>query len=515
MTENTITKVGKVSYVGAGPGNPELITRRGHELLGQADYVFHDTGLSETFFRACTRDCRIIDVKQRGIAAPDAVQALVKQMQDAVYHGNHVVRLKVGDPLFFSRSLPELQALRAADIPIEIVPGVASPLGAAAYTGVPLTDVDGLLNLVFLAATDPCGNPIDASELANVARGASTLCLLLVVEHLRAIVEALLQLDRFKRCPALLVHRVTLPEQQTIEAPLAELMAQFSERPLSEPALLIVGETVRHRQALNWYEAQPLFGKRLLLCRPREQAHDSASAILQRGAYPELLPLIEIGPVGDDKALIDSVSRLQQADWVIFTSANGVEQFRRVVTSTGRDARVFGRARIAVIGPGTAKPLAAWGLKPDLVAKEHVAEALAREILEAGPVRSVVLIRARDARDALPEALRAAGVAVEIVPAYQTRKLPEVQGERFLELLRTKSVDAVLLTSSSMAEALALALGPLGPAALANVCIASIGPITTATLVERGITPDVTASTFTVEGLLDALETHFARESSG
>ena len=515
MTNGAFRKSLPVYFVGAGPGNPDLITLRGQALLRTADVIFHDTGLSSAFFQGCSEGCRVIDVGQVGIAPGEAIRNTAHQIIDAARQGQRVVRLKVGDPLFFSRALDELEALRAAGIPVEVVPGVASPIGAAAFTGVPLTDVRGSQKLVFVAATDLLGNPVDGAEFAVLAKAADTLCVMLIGDQLHSIVNSLLKLERYREARALLVRRATLPEQEVIEAPLAELGERCASKSSNEAGLLILGDVLRHRKQLNWFESQPLFGKRLLLCRPSGQAADSANAILHRGASSEVLPLIEIGPVGDDHALIECVDRVHCADWVIFTSANGVEQFRRVVIASGKDARVFGCARLAVIGPGTAKPLAAWGLKPDLIAKEHVAEALARQILDAGRVQSVMLIRALEARDALPDTLRAAGVAVEIVPAYRTRKLGDAQREKLKHLLHARAIDAVLLTSSSMADSLILALGVDAKDALARVCVASIGPITTATLEKHGIMPTVTATTFTVDGLLDALEGYFTPKSSG
>ena len=391
-------KIGKVSYVGAGPGNPDLITVRGRQLLNQADVVVHDSGIDHELFHDCPATTRIIDAGSQGSASDEAIASIARQLIEAARVGAQVVRLKVGDPLFFSQTLDEIQAVEQAGIRLEIVPGVAAPLAAA---------------------------------------------------------------------------------------------------------------------ALSWFQSQPLFGKRLLLCRPTRQAHDSARAIRQRGAQPLLLPLIEIEPIDDGSALQTALPHLMKADWVIFTSANGVHQLKHVVERQGKDARVFGQAKIAVIGPGTAKPLEQWGIRPDLVAEEHVAEGLVRQILESGPARSAVLIRALEARDTLPKALTAAGMQVDVVAAYVTKKLDAERQQRLTTLLQSKEVDAVLLTSSSMADALIDALGPNAASRLSGVCVASIGPITTSTLENRGITPTLTAADYTVAGLLDALESHYGRKTRG
>jgi len=371
---------GKVYYVGAGPGDPELITVRGQDLLNHAAVIIHDSEVSHELFRDCPATTQIIDARLCGVASDDAVSRVAQQVIEAARSNDMVVRLKSGDPLFFSRALVEIETVLNAGVTVEMVPGVAS---------------------------------------------------------------------------------------------------------------------------------QPLFGKRLLVCRPRHQAADSARAIQRRGAVAQLLPLIEIEAIADGAALHDALPRVRDFDWVIFTSANGVQQFQNAVARAGKDARVFGRAKIAVIGPGTAKSFQLWGIAPDLVAEEHVAEGLARQILALGAAQSALLVRAVEARDALPDALRAAGLQVDIVAAYRTRKLADEQRQQLRAQLKSRSVDAVLLTSSSMADALMAALAPDAHSLLSNVCVASIGPITTATLEGHGIVADVTASTYTVDGLLEALESYY------
>ncbi len=503
----TSMATGKVYYVGAGPGDPELITVRGQDLLNHASVIIHDSEVSHELFRDCPATTQIIDAQLRGVASDDAVSRVARQVIEAARSGGMVVRLKTGDPLFFSRALVEIEIVLSACVTVEMVPGVASPLAAAAFAGVPLTASHG--TLAFAAATDPSGKATDLDELTRLAVQADTLCVLLVASQLRSLVERLLAMDRFAKSRAVLVHRASQPEQRVLEAPLERLVALFESDPLPEPTLLILGAVVDWRTRLNWYESQPLFGKRLLLCRPRHQAADSARAIRRRGAVAHLLPLIEIEPITDNTALRDALPRVQEYDWVIFTSANGVQQFQNVVAQAGKDARLFGRAKIAVIGPGTARSFQLWGITPDLVAEEHVAEGLARQILGFGAARSALLVRAVEARDALPSALGAAGLQVDIVAAYITRKLADEQGQQLRSRLTSQSVDAVLLTSSSMADALVAALAPDAPSLLSDVCVASIGAITTATLEGHGIMADVTASTYTVDGLLDALESYY------
>ena len=388
-------QAGSVWYVGAGLGDPELISVRGQHLLRQADLIVHDSGAAPELLEQCKRDATIMDAQTQGIASAEEIQGISRQIIEASQNGLSVVRLIVGDPLFYSRALEEIRIIRAAHVGVMIVPGISSPPGASAFAGA------------------------------------------------------------------------------------------------------------------------PLFGKRLLLCRPENQSRESARIIRERGAAPILLPLIDIAPPADRSPLERCVTRLDDYDWVILTSANGADRLMQAINASGRDARAFGQAKIAVIGPGTARPLSKWGIMPDLVAEEHVAEALARQLLAVGSVKSALLVRAQEARDVLPNSLRDAGIEVDVVAAYRTLQLADKQRDSLTQLIASRSVDAVLLTSSSMADSLVTALGPDAPAILSNICVASIGPITSTTLSKLGIKVDVTASKYTVEGLLDALERHFSIQPQG
>jgi uroporphyrinogen III methyltransferase/synthase len=272
--------------------------------------------------------------------------------------------------------------------------------------------------------------------------------------------------------------------------------------------VIVVGEVVALREQLAWYENKPLFSKRLLVPRPSGQAERTARAIRARGGEPTVLPLIAIGPPPDVALLERAVTNLRDYDWVLFTSENGVERFFAVVRRLGRDARAFGQSRVGVIGPRTADALRRFGLEPDVIAEEHVGEGLAREVLKHGLPRRVLLARALVARDALPNALRSAGAVVDVVAAYETRPVPEA-GDELRRLVTSQSIDAILLTSSSTIEAVVERLGEHAAELLAGVTVASIGPVTTKTAENLGIRVDVAASTYTVDGLLDALERRY------
>jgi uroporphyrinogen III methyltransferase/synthase len=276
---------------------------------------------------------------------------------------------------------------------------------------------------------------------------------------------------------------------------------------VANPAVIIVGDVVGLRARLAWFDSRPLFGKSLLVPRPAEQGRITAAAVRARGARPVLLPAIEIRKPVDPAPLAQAIAGLESFDWVLFTSANGVERFMDALSEAGLDARAFANAKLGVIGPKTAAALARFGLLADATADEFVGEGLARAVLARGVPKRVLLARALVARDTLPEILRSAGAQVEIVPVYET--VAADAGAALRRTFEQHELDVALFTSSSTVSAVVDALGAHARELLARVKVASIGPITSRTLGEHGIAVDVVASVFTVEGMLDALEAYF------
>jgi uroporphyrinogen III methyltransferase/synthase len=302
------------------------------------------------------------------------------------------------------------------------------------------------------------------------------------------------------------VHWGARPEQRVEVGTLANIAEKTRAAGLKNPSVVVVGEVVRLREKLRWYDLRPLFGKRLLVPRAAEQAERSARAIRARGAEPVLVPVIRILPPPDPAPLAAALGALSSYDWVLFTSENGVERTFAVLAEQGRDARAFGSAKVGVIGPRTADALARHGIRADLVAEEHVGEGLARDLLARGRPGKVLLSRARVARDELPRLLREAGGEVDVVPAYETQAVP---GAELAARIREAAVEVVLLTSSSIVRSLVEALGSTAPEQLAALTVASIGPVTTKTAEELGVRVDVSAGVHTLDGLLDALEAYF------
>ncbi|HKY38865.1 MAG TPA: uroporphyrinogen-III C-methyltransferase [Polyangiaceae bacterium] len=499
---------GKVWLVGAGPGDPGLITVRGLSLLSRADVVLYDALAHPALLEACPAAERRNVGKRYGEDSA-AQTAIIAQMIELARTGKRVVRLKGGDPLMFARGAEEALALSAAGISFEIVPGVSSPVATSAYAGISLTHRELSSSVTFITGSDRAGKEWSPESWKKLATATDTICVLMGMRRIVEITQAIIDGGRAPSTPAAVIHWGARPEQRVITAPLNEIAEAAKQAGLKNPAIIIVGEVVRLREKLSWYDSRPLSGKRLVIPRAVEQARETAAAVRERGAAPLALPMIEITDPPDPARLARAVAELSSYDWVLLTSSNGVERLRAELERSGRDARVFGSAKVGAIGPKTAQALERLGVRADVVAQEFVGEELAAAVLAQGAPRRALLLRALVAREALPEALRARGCEVDVVAAYQTRPLTD-SGAELAQRIENGSVDAMLFTSSSTVTSTLEALGSRGKELLGRTTLASIGPVTTKTLEALGLAATVQAQIYTVEGLLDALERHFA-----
>lgn len=488
---------GKAYLVGAGPGDPDLITVRGLELLRTADVILYDNLAAPGLLTHAKPGAETIYVgKKRALHVrrqPEINQLLV----DKTRAGFAVVRLKGGDPYIFGRGGEEAEALAAESLPFEIVPGVTSASGVAAYVGVPLTHRDHTSAVTFVTGHE--ADHIDWSRLGHT----ETLVIFMGLTAFGAIAERLLAAGRAPETPAMAVRWATFPRQRTIVGTLADLAQKISEADLKPPALIVVGEVVGYRQRLDWFESLPLFGQRILITRPAGQSAAFAAKLRRLGADPIEQPAIEIQPPSDDFRQFDqALGRLPEYDWLIFTSQNGVEKFVERLDASDRDLRSV-RGRIAAIGPATARRLAELHLKVDVVPQRFVAESLLEALPEADVRDKKILIpRAAQARDILPRELAARGAAVEVVPAYQTVEPSEAEA-RLARLWDGEDCpDWVVCTSSSTVTNL---VKLAGKQRLEGVRLCSIGPITSATAREHGLSVAAEADPHTMEGVLAAL----------
>ncbi len=476
--------------IGAGPGDPGLLSVRGAALLGRADSVVSEGGPHAALLELAAPAAERFDVD----AAPAALAAALA----AARRGRAVVWLRAGDPWLGGGG--ELAALAGSGVAFEIVPAVTPEFGAAAYAGVAL----GGGGVVVWGESGGAAAPPGASPAPTfVAAGGG---------RVRALAAALLAVGHPPETPAALVARACTPAQRTIACALGGLAAAADAAGAGPAQVAFVGPGVVARAAAGWYERRPLFGKRVVVTRAAHQAGAFVAALRERGAEAIAVPTIAIHPPEDPGPLARAAAALGAYDWVALTSPNGVIRLFEEIERRGLDARAFGAAKVAAIGPGTAAALAERGLRADLRAKEFVGEGLARALLEAAPAgrpMRVLLARARVAREVLPEALRAAGHEVDVAVAYETRPPPPEAVASLARALAAREVDVVTLTSSSTAEHLCALLGPDAPGLLAGVCLASIGPVTTATAERLGLHVALTAGAHSLEGLVEALEGHF------
>jgi uroporphyrinogen III methyltransferase / synthase len=502
---------GKVYLIGAGPGDPWLLTRKGEAVLSRADVVVYDHLASTRLLDLARADAkRILAGKSIGhcILTQDEINEL---LIDNARAGLVVVRLKGGDPLVFGRGGEEGVCLRAAGIPFEIIPGVTAGLGATAYAGIPVTHRAGASAVAFVTGHgDPESEPsrLDWSALAAFP---GTVVVYMGVTHLAAICRTLMRLGKPGDTPAAMIESGTLPSQRTLVGTLATLSCIAASAGVSPPALLVVGLVVELRAELEWFERLPLFGQRIVITRPREDALRASTALEMLGAEVLLAPTVEVRPITDSSALDRSIDHLADYQWLVFTSANGVRFFFRRLEERGLDLRSTGHIKFAAIGPTTAEALAGYHLRADLVPDSYRSEALAEVLCQAAGGCKILLARADRGRTLLKDELeRLADVdQVAVYHNADVAALPEPIVERIVD----GTVDWITLTSSAITERLH---GLLPEAARRRVGrevrLASLSPVTSATAARLGWSVAVEATEFTWDGLVDALVAHVAAD---
>ncbi len=505
-----------VYLIGAGPGDPGLITVKGLSCIRRADTVVYDYLAAPALLAHARPGAEIIYVGKKGGDHTLSQDGINRLLVEKALEGKTVARLKGGDPYIFGRGGEEAEVLAEAGLPFEVVPGVTSAIAAPAYAGIPLTH-RRLTSTVTLVTghedPDKEGTSIRWKELA--AEGG-TLVFLMGVKNLPDIARRLMENGRAPETPAALVRWGTTPRQKVVAATLSTIAEEAEAAGMAAPSVLVVGGVVAMRNVLNWFEKKPLFGRRVVVTRSRAQASDLVERLADLGAECIEVPAIRVVPPEDWGPVDAAIGRLPQYDWVAFTSVNGVDLFLSRLLEKGLDARAFNRAGIAAIGPATAERLLAHGLRADLLPKtyraESVAEAFAAHDMKG---KKVLLPRARQARPVLPAELLRMGAQVDEVPVYDT--LPGTgDGNQILERLESGDVDMVTFTSSSTATNFAdlLPKGRFAPL-MKTVAAAAIGPITADTLRSLGVEPALTAAEYTIPGLVDAILSHYAATPSG
>jgi uroporphyrinogen III methyltransferase/synthase len=476
--------------VGAGPGDPELITVKGLECLRRADVILYDNLAPPALLKHAPAGCETTYVGKKRTEHALTQEQINSLLIEHARAGRRVVRLKGGDPFLFGRGGEEAEALAAAGVPFQVIPGVSSAMGASAYAGVPLTHREHTSSVTFVS-----GHEVEKIDWNRVGT-SETLVIFMGLVSFGEIARRLITVGRSPDTPAVAIRWATRPDQRTLMAPLGDLAERMAAAGLKPPALIIVGEVVRLREKLNWFERLPLFGQTIVITRPREQAGSLSALLTSLGAQVVELPTIEIQPAADWTPLDTAISRLESFDWLIFTSVNGVRFFTERLDVSQRDLRGL-RARICAIGPATAASLAALHLKTDLMPAQYVAESVVAAF-EKIPLEGarILLPRAAVARDLIPKQLEKLGARVQVVEAYRTVKPEDMRWPESV------NIDWIVFTSSSTVENF---YSTFGRERLNGVRVASIGPITSSTIKSLGIDVSVQPEEHTTHGLVKAI----------
>ncbi|MCB9591484.1 MAG: uroporphyrinogen-III C-methyltransferase [Sandaracinaceae bacterium] len=501
---------GKVILCGAGPGDPELVSVKAVRRLGEADLVLYDALVHPELLQHAPQAVHEFVGKRAGRPS-DRQERINERMVSAAREGKVVVRLKGGDPYLFGRGSEEAEHLAASGVPFEVVPGVPSPLAATAYAGISLTHRTRSSSVLYLTATESPEKDRSSHDWAKLATGAETLVIFMGMRKLPSLMKLLVEHGRDPSTPAAVVQNASLPSQRCVVGTVGTIAELAREAGIGLPALTIVGEVVTLREALRWYDAQPLFGKRVLVTRPAHQSDDLARRLREEGAEAVLAPAIGIADPEDMEPLRAAVREMGYA-WVVFTSANGVDRFFREVARQGKDGRALGGARVCAIGPATQEALRSHGIEADVVPDEYKGEGAAEAVLSAGDVTGlrVLLPRAEVAREALPDLLRDAGAEVDVVPAYRTVGATADAAIAIRDAVHRRTVDVLTFTSPSTVREVANALGEHADAVATGFTVACIGPITADAAKARGWPVHVVPKDYTSEGLVEALREAFA-----
>lgn len=504
---------GKVWLVGAGPGDPGLLTLRGAEVLRGADAVLYDALVDRSLLDLVPEHALRIDAGKRGHSDRNLLQDdITRRLVDLAREGKQVVRLKGGDPFVFGRGGEEASACVAAGVDFEVVPGVSAAIAAPAYAGIPVTDRRHSASVAIVTGhKDPLSGAAPV-RWPEIAVGAETLVVLMGLRSLETWVAEILSSGRSPATPAAVIASATTPRQSVVSAPLGELVARVREAGLEPPATIVVGEVVRLREEIAWYERLPLFGRRVLVTRAKEQATAMIHSLRTAGAEPVALAVIRIAACEKTPALDRALAELDAIDAVLLTSANAARLLAARAAALGIE---LGSAacRFLVVGPMTERAARQAGLRIDpLACRRWDAEGLLEALREERPVAGLrfLLPRSTAARETLAEGLRAGGARVDAVDLYRPVPVP-FDAAAIGDEIRSGGFDALTFTSPSTVRHF---FGPLDTGsreAASRLVVAAIGPSTAAALREEGVAPTVVASSATAEALVDSLAEHFAK----
>ena len=502
---------GKVYLVGAGPGDPELITLKGLECIKSADVIIYDYLASPSLLKHAQEHAEIIYVGKKGgdhTLSQDRINALIAEKAQK---GFTVARLKGGDPFIFGRGGEEAEVLIDARIPFEIIPGVTSAIAAPAYAGIPLTHRKFTATVAFVTGHEDPTKAESNIDWGALAKGIGTIVFLMGVKNLPHITDRLMHHGMSPDTPVALVRWGTTPKQTTVSGTLDTIVERTKAAGLKPPAIIVVGHVVKLREKMRWFETRPLMGQCIVITRAREQASDLVKRLSDLGAECLECPTIKVCPPEDVTPLDRAMENLSSYDWLIFTSVNGVNFFFERLFQNNKDVRSLKDIHTAVIGPATEKRLFDFGLKSDIVPESYRAESVVKAFAGKDVTgKKILLPRAEEARPVLPLELKKMGAVVDEVTAYRTHAVKD-NTDVLSARLKERSIDMITFTSSSTAKNFrALFPNENLKDLMQGVTIASIGPVTADTARDLGFDVHIIAESYTIPGLCQAILTHFS-----
>lgn len=502
-------ETGKVYLVGAGPGDPGLISIKAVDCLNCADVVVYDYLANEVFLKYARDGAELIYVGKKGSKHTLPQGGINQLIIDKAKEGKRVVRLKGGDPFVFGRGGEEAEELADAGVSFEIIPGITSAVSAPAYAGIPLTHRDHTSTVAFITGHENPDKPNSQIDWERISTGVGTLVFLMGVGNLENIVTRLVENGRDVKTPVAIIRWGTTSKQESLIGTLDTIVDLARRQGIKPPSIIIVGEVIALREKLNWFEMKPLFGKTVVVTRARSQASNLITGLQAEGAGVIEFPTIQIIPPESYDELDRAIESLADYHWLIFTSVNGVKFFFERLGTLGRDVRDLKGVKLCAIGPETARRLSDKGLRIDFVPGEYRAEAILEGLADEELGR-ILIPRAQEAREVLPDELRKIGASVDVVCAYRTVKA-DVEYDNVNDLFNKGAVDAITFTSSSTVKNFVdMFDGEELPGLLEGVALASIGPITSDTIRGLGLTPTLQAEEYTIAGLTKALIDYFA-----
>ena len=491
---------GCVSLVGAGPGDPGLITVRGSELLARADVVLYDFLVNPLVLEPVRSQAELICLGRHGTGRILPQSEINQKMIDSAKQGRRVVRLKGGDPAVFGRLAEEVTALEAAGVSWEVVPGISAALAAPSYAGVFMTHREHASAVAMVTGHEQASENSPKLNFKSLACFPGTLIFYMGVTTASEWTSALISAGRDASAPAAIVRRCSWTDQEVIHCTLEEVPQQIASRKLRPPAVILIGCAAEGLAVPAWFSRRPLLGQTILITRPRSQAFDLSRSLTELGAGCLVHPVIDIAPPTDWSAADAAMQRIDAYDWLVFSSVNGVHFFMDRFYSMHGDLRGLGGIRLAAIGPQTATALDSYHLKVDLQPEEFCADALGDQLVHEANEKRFLLARASRGREVLAEKLQAAGGLVDQVIVYQSLDVEQVDAD-VRNAIANQEIAWITVTSSAIARSLVSLFGDL----LGGTRLASISPITSATLRELGYEPAVEAVDYTMEGLVAAI----------